>query len=587
MSNKDYAKEYGRGRNFKRKNRRSKKTVYFEKKIDGVKIIPLGGLDEVGKNITVVEYKQDMIIIDCGIAFPDNEMLGVDIVIPDFSYVIENKNKLRGIVLTHGHEDHIGALSYLLKSLGAVPIYGAMLTLGLVEGKLKEHKVFYRDILHVVQPGDVITFGDIGAEFISVNHSIPDACGLAITTPAGVIVHTGDFKIDYTPINGNVINLSRFADLGEKGVLALLSDSTNSERRGMTNSESKVRESLEVLFKRAGDRRIIIATFASNIHRIQQILDIAVKYGRKVVVSGHSMELVVNKAIELGYLNFSEKNIVPINKIKYYSDEQLVVITTGSQGEPMSALKRMSTGEHRKVYITNNDFIIISATPIPGNEKFVNRVINELMKLGAQVIYEDMYDVHVSGHACQSEQQLIINLVKPQYFLPVHGEYKHLRRHAETAVNMGIKAENIYIAQIGDVIELSSQRMEITGKVAAGNVMVDGLGVGDVGSTVLKDRKHLSEDGLIVIAAVISRQSRRVVSGPEIVSKGFIYVKEAEDLVNEVKAKATKILNNCLSENISDWSLIKSQIRERISSYLYSKTKRRPMALVLIQDVDG
>lgn len=551
-----------------------------------IKIIPLGGLEEIGKNMTLIEYEDDIVIIDCGLAFPDHEMLGIDIVIPDFSYVVENKSKVRGILLTHGHEDHIGGLTYLLKEVGNLPIYGAKLTLGLVESKLKEFQLTGAAKLNLVQAGDVVNLGSITAEFIAVNHSIPDACSIAITTPSGTIVHTGDFKIDYTPINGDVINLSRFAELGKNGVLALLSDSTNAERAGMTMSERTIGESFDVLFKKAHDRRMIIATFSSNIHRLQQIMDVAASSGRKVAVSGRSMETVVTKAIELGYLRVPEKTLISIDEIKYYPDEKLIIITTGSQGEPMSALRRMSSGDHRKVEITKNDFIIISATPIPGNEKFVNRVINDLMKLGAQIIYEDMYDVHVSGHACQNELKLIINLVKPQYFIPVHGEYKHLKKHAEIAMNMGINSKNVHIGKIGEVIEISDNRMVVTGEVMAGNVMVDGLGVGDVGSVVLRDRKRLSEDGLMILVIAISRQDGTVVAGPDIVSRGFVYVKESEDLVNETKRIATDVLDKCIEESIRDWNVIKLKLKEEIGDYLYSKIKRTPMILTIIQDVN-
>ena len=567
-------------------NNKNKKNNSINNNINSVKIIPLGGLDEIGKNMTLIEYENDIVIIDCGLAFPDNEMLGVDIVIPDFSYVVENKNKIRGIVVTHGHEDHIGGLAYLFKEISDIPVYGTQLTLGLIEGKLKEHRLLNSVELRVVKPRDIIRLGKMKVEFVAVNHSIPDACAMVVTTPVGVIVHTGDFKIDYTPINGHVIDLSRFSQLGEKGVLALLSDSTNSERPGMTVSEKKISESFEILFRRADGKRMIIATFASNIHRIQQIMDAAIDSGRKVAVSGRSMENVVSKAIELGYLKVPRDTIISIDKIKNYPDEKLIIITTGSQGEPMSALRRMATGDHKKVMINSNDFIIISATPIPGNEKFVNRVVNDLMKLGAEVIYEDMYDVHVSGHACQSEQQMIINLVKPKYFLPVHGEYKHLKRHAQTAINMGIDPSNVHVGSIGEVIEVSKQKIRVSGLVPAGNVMVDGLGIGDVGNIVLKDRKHLSEDGLIVVSVVINKNDGSIVLGPDIVSRGFIYVRESEDLVRETRKIAMKALNRCATSKIREWSGIKLRVKDDISDFLYAKTKRNPMILVILQDID-
>lgn len=575
------------GRNMSSQVLLKKNVTNVKRKSNGaVKIIPLGGLDEIGKNMTLVEYDNDIVIIDCGMAFPDNEMLGVDIVIPDFSYIEDNRNKVRGIVLTHGHEDHIGALAYLFKAIGQLPVYGSELTLGLVENKLKEHRLLDNARLNVVKPGQNIKLGVINVEFITVNHSIPGSCGLAITTPAGIIVHTGDFKIDYTPINGEVINLSRFAELGDQGVLALLSDSTNSERPGMTISERKIGASFKYLIAHAKDRRVIIATFASNIHRIQQIIDVAAETERKVVLSGRSMELVVAKAIDLGYLKLQKNVIVNINQIKNYPAEKLIIVTTGSQGEPMSALKRMSSGDHKKVSITTNDFIIISANPIPGNEKFVNKVINDLMKLGAQVIYEDMYDVHVSGHAFQNEQKLMINLVRPQYFLPVHGEYKHLKRHAETAISMGIHQRNVHIGRIGEVISVSRRGMAVKKQVTAGNVMVDGLGIGDVGSVVLRDRKILSEDGLIIVVVAINKNDGSVITGPDIVSRGFVYVKESEILVNEIKKIAIKVLDKCFINNIRDWSVIKSKIKDDISSYLYSTIKRTPMILTIIQDID-
>ena len=549
-----------------------------------VKIIPLGGLNEIGKNMTAYECGNDIFIVDCGIAFPDTEMLGVDLVIPDFSYVERNKDRVRGVVLTHGHEDHIGGLPFLLKVVN-VPVYGTRLTLGLVEGKLKEHGLLGSVQLNVVRPRDTVKLGCMAVEFIRVNHSIPDAVALAIHTPAGVIIQTGDFKIDYTPIEGEMIDLARFGELGSKGVLALLADSTNAEKPGSTMSERKVGESFEGLFKNAGSRRIIVATFASNVHRIQQIIDCAARSGRKVAVSGRSMVNVVAKATELGYLHAPAGILVDIDSIGRYPDEKMVIITTGSQGEPMSALFRMAMSDHRKVEVTQNDFIIISATPIPGNEKFVGRVVNELMKLGAEVIYERMYEVHVSGHACQDEQKLMIGLTKPKYFMPVHGEYKHLCKHAGLARSMGIPNENIIIADIGRVVEFNGISVDTTNTVPAGKVLVDGYGVGDVGSIVLRDRKHLAEDGLIVVVATINGQTGQAVAGPDIVSRGFVYVREAEDLMNEAKHVVKLVLEDCHTKGIREWGNIKVKVRDSLSDYLYGKTKRKPMILPIIMEV--
>jgi len=467
-----------------------------------LKIISLGGLGEIGKNITVYEYKEDILLVDCGMAFPDEETPGVDIVIPDFTYLIQNQDKIRGLVVTHGHEDHIGAIPYLLKNI-SVPIYATQLTIGLIEGKLKEHKGLANTKLNVVNPGQTLQFGALSVEFIHVNHSIPDAVAFAIKTPVGVVVHTGDFKIDTTPIDGQVIDLARFGELGKKGVLAMLADSTNAERPGYTMSEKVVGESFQNLFKKAGKNRIIIATFSSNIHRIQQIIDEAVNCGRKVAVSGRSMLNVVSVAAKLGYLKVPDNVLIDIEAIKNYASEQLVIITTGSQGEPLSALHRMAYSDHRNVEIVPNDMIIISATPIPGNEKLVSKVVNELMKRGANVVYEKMYDVHVSGHACQEEIKLLLSLVKPKFYIPVHGEQKHLYKHAMLAQTMGVPSENTVIANIGDVIELTSKTIKVTDTVPSGRVLVDGLGIGDVGGVVLRDRKLLSDDGIIIVTVTI------------------------------------------------------------------------------------
>lgn len=549
-----------------------------------VRIIPLGGLNEIGKNFTVIECANDMIIIDCGLAFPDSEMFGVDIVIPDFTYVEKNIDKLRGIVLTHGHEDHIGGLPYFLRKFN-VPVYGTRLTLGLVEGKLKEHGLLSGAKLNVVTPRQTVKFGCMAVEFIRVNHSIPDAVGMAVHTPAGIIIHTGDFKVDYTPIEGGIIDLPRLAELGNRGVLALMADSTNSERPGYTMSERKVGDSFEKLFNSAENKRIIIATFASNIHRVQQIINNAVIHGRKVAVSGRSMVNVISKGIELGYLKVPEGVMVDIDMVSKYPPEKMVIVTTGSQGEPMSALTRMANNEHRKVSITPEDFIIISANPIPGNEKYVTKVINDLMKLGAQIIYEGMYDVHVSGHACQEEQKLIMSITKPKFFIPVHGEYKHLQKHKDTAVSVGIPEENIIIANIGDVIETDGVDMKITGTVPAGRILVDGLGVGDVGAIVLRDRKHLAQDGLIIAVATIDRTTGQILAGPDTVSRGFVYVRESEELMAEARKLLSETLQSCLDHNMKEWNAIKGKMKDSLSDFIYKKTQRSPMILPIIMEI--
>ncbi|MBE6805780.1 MAG: RNase J family beta-CASP ribonuclease [Ruminococcaceae bacterium] len=549
-----------------------------------IKIIPLGGLDEIGKNITLYAYGDDMFLVDCGMSFPDEETPGIDIVIPDFTFVLENKDKIKGLVLTHGHEDHIGAIPYLLKNFN-VPIYGTRLTLGLVEGKLKEHRLDSSAKLNVVKPGDIIKLGAFSVEFIHVNHSIPDAVAVAVRCPAGLIVQTGDFKIDATPIDDYVIDMARFAELGKEGVLALLSDSTNAERPGFTASERIVGESFANLFAKAGKHRIIVATFSSNIHRIQQIIDEAVRCGRKVAVSGRSMINVVNIAAELGYLNVYNNVLIDIDAIKKYNPEQLVIITTGSQGEPMSALHRIAAGEHRNVDIVPGDMIIISATPIPGNEKLVGKVINVLMKRGANVVYEKMYDVHVSGHACQDELKLMLSIIKPKYFIPVHGEQKHLVKHSALAQSVGVDDKNIIVATNGNVIELNNKGIKIAETVQAGRVLVDGLGVGDVGSIVLRDRIHLAEHGIIIIVLAMDAVSGEVVSGPDIVSRGFVYVKESEELMSEITELSCDILEKCYLSNIYDRNAIKGKLRDGVSRYLYEKTRRSPMILPIIMEV--
>ena len=549
-----------------------------------IKVSFLGGLNEVGKNMTLFEYGEDMFLVDCGLAFPDQDMLGVDLVLPDFTYVERNADRIRGIVITHGHEDHIGGLPYLLKVLN-VPVYGTKLTVGLIQGKLREHGLLNSASLNVINPGDVITLGGFTVEAIHVNHSIPDALGLAIRCEGGTIVHTGDFKIDTTPIDGGMMDLGRLAEIGQEGVLCLMSDSTNAERPGFTESERKVGESFETLFRKAGNNRIIVATFSSNIHRVQQIMNVAASLGRKVALVGRSLENVVSISAELGYLNVPEGIVIDINMINRYPADKLVIITTGSQGEPMSALTRMAFSDHRKVEIHPNDYVIISATPIPGNEKTVSRVVNELMKLGADVVYEKMYEVHVSGHACQEELKMIMGIVKPKYFIPVHGELKHLRKHAGLALSMGIPKENILIADNGRVAEISKKALRCTSTVPAGRVFVDGYGVGDVGSVVLRDRKHLAQDGLVIVAVCIDRESGMIVSGPDVVTRGFVYVKEAEELINAAREVAVEAIEAQTDGGYFDWNSIKASIRDEISHLMYERTKRSPMILPVIMEV--
>lgn len=549
-----------------------------------VRLTMLGGLNEIGKNITLFEYGEDAFLIDCGMAFPDDEMLGVDIVLPDFTHVEKNKDRIRGIILTHGHEDHIGGLPYLLKQVN-LPIYGTKLTLALVESKLKEHGLVGKVQLNVVEAGDVISMGAVSVEFIAVNHSIPDAVALGIKTPLGYVVHTGDFKIDCTPIQGRMIDLARFGALGNEGVLALLADSTNAERPGFTPSERVVGESFANLFRKAENKRIIIATFSSNLHRIQQIIDAAVKDGRKVAVSGRSMLNVVNIATELGYLTIPEGIIIDIDLINRYPKDKMTIITTGSQGEPMSALTRMAFSDHRKVEVGPDDYIIISATPIPGNEKAVGKVVNELMKRGCDVVYEKMYDVHTSGHACQEELKIIHGLTRPKYFIPVHGEQKHMIKHANLAKSMGMSPQNVLIPDIGKVIDITPEKMEVSGTAPAGRILVDGLGVGDVGSIVLRDRKHLAQDGLIVVVAAVDPTIGQVVSGPDIVSRGFVYVRESEQLIDDARLIARNVLEECCRDHAYDWTTMKTKVRDELSRMLFQKTKRSPMILPIIMDV--
>ena len=567
-----------------KKNEFQYKRNYTKQSDHAVKITFLGGLNEIGKNMTLFECDNDMFLLDCGMAFPDGEMLGVDMVIPDFTYVERNKEKIKGIVLTHGHEDHIGALPYLFRKLN-FPIYGTPLTLGLVESKLKEHGLQSKVKLNTVKPGQRIKLGCMSIEFIHVNHSIPDSVGLAIHTPAGTIVHTGDFKIDCTPTTDGMIDLARFAELGNHGVLALMADSTNAERPGYTMTEQKVRQTFDHLFKEAEKSRIIIATFASNIGRIQQILDCAKKYGRKVAFSGRSMVNNMNIAIELGYIKADDGLIIDIDLLDRYTDEQIVLVTTGSQGEAMSALSRMASSEHRKVEVGQNDFIIISANPIPGNEKMVSKIVNDLMKHKCKVIYESMYEVHVSGHACQEELKIIQGLTKPKYFIPVHGEQKHLVKHANLAMSMGIPDKNIFIGDVGTVVELRKDRIKQLPSIPAGNVLVDGLGVGDVGSIVLRDRRHLGQDGLIVVVVTLDSHDKHIISGPDVVSRGFVYVKESEPLMDEAVGVVTETLDDCRYEGIYDWSVIKTAIKDDLAKMIYEKTRRSPMILPVIMEV--
>ncbi len=544
----------------------------------------LGGLNEIGKNFTLFECEGDMVIVDCGLAFPTDDMLGIDLVLPDFTFAERNADKIRGIVLTHGHEDHIGALPYLLKKMN-LPVYGTALTLGLVEGKLREHGLHNKVKMYVTNPGETVKMGCMDVELIHVNHSISDAVGLAIHSPAGTVVHTGDFKIDCTPTQGGMIDLGRFAQLGREGVLALMADSTNAERPGYTQTEQKVFATFESLFRQAEKDRLIIATFASNISRVQQIINCAVKYGRKVALSGRSMLNVMGIAAELGYLEIPDGVLIDIDMISRYPKEQIVLVTTGSQGEPMSALTRMAFADHRKVEVGPGDTIIISARPIPGNEKTVGTVVDELLKRGCRVVYESMYEVHVSGHACQEELKLMQGIVRPKYFIPVHGEQKHLRKHADVARAMGMDSKNIFIGDVGSVVELNEDYMKALPPVPAGRVMVDGLGVGDVGSIVLRDRKHLGEDGLIVVVCTLAAGSGRVISGPDVVSRGFVYVRESELLIDEAKKLVYNILETSAQGDVHDWGTLKTRIKEGLSRLLYERTRRSPMILPIIMEV--
>ena len=548
-----------------------------------IKVIPLGGLGEIGKNITVIEYGDEIVVVDCGMTFPDSEMYGIDVVIPDVTYLVNNIEKVKGFFITHGHEDHIGAIPYILKQVN-VPIFATNLTVGLIESKLEEHKMLDIVNLNVVKPGDIIKLDKLKVEFIRTNHSIADSCSLAIHTPLGIIVHTGDFKVDFTPVDGNVIDLQRFAKLGKQGVLLLMADSTNACHPGYTMSEKTVGEKLDNLFSK-GQGRIIVATFASNIHRLQQIINSSIKYGRKVAFSGRSMEKISDVAVKLGYLDMPEGLLVDLKDLRLYNNDQITIVTTGSQGEPMSALTRIASSTHKNIQIEKDDMIIISASPIPGNEKAVSRVINELTHKGAEVIYKSIEEIHVSGHACEQELKLIHSILKPKYFVPVHGEYKHLRKHILIAEEVGLEKEKSFILENGDVLSLSRKSACIAKKVQAGNILVDGSGIGDVGNIVLRDRKNLSRDGIINVIVAIEKESHAIVGGPDIITRGFVYVRESEELVNEIKQISYESIQKSIDNNVFKWSEIKNNIRNDIGSFIYSKTKRKPIIVPIIMEV--
>ena len=546
-----------------------------------LKIIPLGGLEQIGMNITAFEYEDSIIVVDCGLAFPENDMLGIDLVIPDVTYLKENADRVKGFMITHGHEDHIGALPYVLKDL-PVPIYATNLTMGVIERKLSEHGLDKAVKRKVVKFGQHINLGQLRVEFIRTNHSIADAAALAIYSPAGIVVHTGDFKVDYTPVYGDAIDLQRFAELGKKGVLALMCDSTNAERPGFTPSEKTVGVAFDNIFSEHTNTRLIIATFASNVDRVQQIINSAYKYGRKVVVEGRSMVNIIDTAMNLGYISIPDNTLIDIEQIKNYPDEKTVIITTGSQGESMAALSRMASGMHRKIHIGPLDTVIFSSNPIPGNEKAVSKVINELYAKGADVIFQD---AHVSGHACREEIKLIYSLVQPKYAIPVHGEYRHLKAQANLARELGMDKDNIFILRSGEVLELDEDAAEVTGRVPVGSIFVDGLGVGDVGNIVLRDRQHLAEDGILIVVVALDCENNYVVSGPDIVSRGFVYVREADELLDEAKLIVADVLDDCINRNISDWGRMKNTMRDALNEYVWKKTKRRPMILPIIMEV--
>ena len=550
-----------------------------------LRIIPLGGLNEIGKNLTVLEYADDIIIIDCGLGFPDEEMPGIDLVIPDISYLEANRDKIRGIVLTHGHEDHIGAIPYVLRQINP-PIYGTNLTLGIIKNKLQEHVLPNTPSLHCVHAGSTVRLGCFSVEFIHVNHSIADACCLAINTPVGMVVHSGDFKLDITPIDGEMMNITRLGELGKKGVLLLMCESTNAERPGHTPSEKKVGKSLEYIFTANPDKRIVIATFSSNVHRVQQIINVSARHGRKVAITGRSMLNIIGAAVELGYMTVPDGVLVDINESRRYKPEQLTLITTGSQGEPMSALYRMAFADHSQITLGRNDLVVLSSSAIPGNEKLVGRIINELSKNGVSVLHDALVEVHVSGHACQEELKLMQALVKPKYFMPVHGEYRHLAANRELALDMGMEEKNIFISDIGKVLEVDRRSAKWGGTVPAGKILVDGYGVGDVGNIVLRDRRHLAQDGLIVVVASVDTEARLLLSGPDIVSRGFVYVRESEELMEEVRQLAAQAINDCLDRrDRTDRMELKTCVKDTLSKYLYAKTKRKPMVLPVIMNV--
>lgn len=549
--------------------------------VSKLKIIPLGGLEQIGMNITAFEYEDSIVVVDCGLAFPADDMLGIDLVIPDVTYLEENIDKVKGFVITHGHEDHIGALPYVLKKVN-VPIYATKLTIGLIEHKLKEHNMAKETKRKVVKFGQSINLGQLRVEFIKTNHSIVDASALAIYSPAGTVVHTGDFKVDYTPVFGDAIDLQRFAEIGKKGVLALLCDSTNAERPGFTASEKTVGRTFDTLFEEHKNTRIFVATFASNVDRVQQIINTAYKFGRKVVVEGRSMVNTINIASELGYLSIPDQTLIEMDQLKNYPPNQQVIITTGSQGENMAALSRMAGGMHKKITVGAGDTVILSSHPIPGNEKAVTKIINELLRKGADVIFQD---AHVSGHACQEEIKLIYSLVKPKYAVPAHGEYKHLRAQAKIAESLGISKENIFILASGDVLELSEENARVAGKVPVGGILVDGLGVGDVGNVVLRDRQHLAEDGILIVVMAMDRYSGQIVSGPDIVSRGFVYVRESDELMDEARLVVDDAVQHCIDRGISDWGKLKTTTRDVLGEYVWKKTKRRPMILPIIMEV--
>lgn len=548
-----------------------------------VKVIPLGGLGEIGKNITAIEYDKDIVVIDCGIAFPDEEMYGVDLIIPDITYLIDNKERVKAFVLTHGHEDHIGSLPYILKQLN-VPVYGTRLTLGILGNKLKEHFLENEYTLKTVEAGETIEFEDIKVEFIRNTHSIADSCSLAIHTPIGNIVHTGDFKIDYTPIDGLVMDLERISELGKEGVLLLMADSTNVERQGHSLSEKSIGQTLNRIFSTATGR-VIVATFASNIHRMQQIADASVKYKRKIAFSGRSMENISTVAMELGYLHIPEGTMINVDDIRNYRNEEITIITTGSQGEPMAGLARIAFSNHRKIQLEPDDLFIISASPIPGNDKLISKVINELYKKGADVIYEALEDIHVSGHACQEELKLIHSLVHPKYFMPVHGEYRHLKHHKDLAKSLGMEDKNIFIMNTGDILKLSEDEARISGRVHTGRVLVDGIGVGDVGNIVLRDRRYLGQDGMVVVVVTIEKESYSILAGQDIITRGFVYAKEAEDMINKIRDIAREEIENSLANNQIEWYVLKTNVKRSIERFLYDETKRRPTIFPIIMEV--